>query len=89
MTGVLTSDSTVGSASNDAPPLARRELEALTSMLRSRFPERGSHEIEQLVAGVHADLAGQARVRSHLIPLTLNRCRRILTQRTRVDGLGG
>lgn len=49
-------------------------------MLRSRFPDRIAEDIDQLVADVHAQLPQHARVRTHLIPLTLNHCRNALLQ---------
>ena len=69
MTGVLDSDPTVGSASNGAAPLPRRESRTATTMLTSRFPKRrGPNQRPRC-----ADLAAPARVRAHLIALTLYR----------------
>lgn len=56
-----------------------RELEAVASMLRSRFPECRPEDIGRLVTTVYTQIAERARVRTHLIPLTLNQCRRTLT----------
>ncbi|MCP9271001.1 three-helix bundle dimerization domain-containing protein [Mycolicibacterium arenosum] len=66
-------------ATSDPAPLhPDRELEAVASMLRSRFPDCRPEDIGRLVRTVYTQLAEQARVRTHLIPLTLNRCRRTL-----------
>lgn len=57
------------------------ELVGVISALRERFPDHDQDEIERVVAEVYADLATKATVTAHLIPLTLNRSRRVLTGR--------
>lgn len=61
-------------------PMVQDELQAIVSMLCTRFPERNPEDVELLVTDVYKRLSGDARVRAHLIPLTLNRCRRLLAQ---------
>jgi hypothetical protein len=62
-----------------AGQLDRRELQSLVSMLCARFPDSSPTEVERLVTDVYCRLSESARIRSHLIPLTLNRCRQILS----------
>lgn len=68
-------DQTLGRSS------VQHELETVVSMLSVRFPERSPMELEQLVHAVYQHLSLQARIRTHLIPLTLNRSRRLLIER--------
>lgn len=67
---------------DDAPGLARTEIDAVAAMLAARFPQADRREIDALVGAVYAELASSARVHAHLIPLTLNRCRRMLARST-------
>ncbi|CAN5852661.1 hypothetical protein BH09ACT7_BH09ACT7_32790 [soil metagenome] len=62
-----------------AGQLEQRELQSMVSMLCARFPDTDPTEIAQLVTDVYYRLRENARIRSHLIPLTLNRCRQILS----------
>jgi hypothetical protein len=48
------------------------------TMLSARFPDRD--DIGRLVTQVYGELAVDARIPTHLIPLTLNRCRRLLSE---------
>jgi hypothetical protein len=50
------------------------------SSLCARFPTRRRSEVERLVADVDGQLATDASITAHLIPLTLNRSRRALAQ---------
>ena len=59
-------------------PMVHDELEGVVSALCGRFPSRSRSDIEEVVAGVYADLQRNATVTAHLIPLTLNRSRRLL-----------
>lgn len=61
-------------------PLARDELQAVVSMLCARFPERSRVEVEWLVTDLYQRLSQNARIHAHLIPLTLNGCRRVLSE---------
>lgn len=79
MTGVLAPDAVTEPCIRAAPLHADRELEAVASMLRLRFPDFSSEDIDHLVTREYTQLAQQSRVHAHLIPLTLNRCRRVLT----------
>lgn len=63
-----------------SPGLVADELAGLVSMLSARHPERDRDEIATLVTRVYGSLAADARIPTHLIPLTLNRCRRLLSQ---------
>jgi hypothetical protein len=56
----------------------RDELRQAASMLCTRFPARSRSDVERLLTDVYQALSDNARIRSHLIPLTLNRCRRLL-----------
>jgi hypothetical protein len=64
-----------------AQPMMCDELHGVVSMLCVRFPERDPVEVERLVTDVFQVLSEDARIRAHLIPLTLNRCRRTLSGR--------
>jgi hypothetical protein len=63
-----------------ADPMVHDELMGVVSTLSARFQNRSRDEIEGVVAKVHAELAKNATVTSHLIPLTLNRSRRLLSR---------
>jgi hypothetical protein len=63
-----------------AGSLTRDELRTVVSMLCARFPERSRAEVEGLVTDSYQRLSDDARIRAHLIPLTLNRCRRLLSE---------
>ncbi|WP_369832292.1 three-helix bundle dimerization domain-containing protein [Mycobacterium sp. AT1] len=62
-----------------AQPLVRDELGSVVAMLCARFPERTPREIERLVNDSYQRLWENARIHAHLIPLTVNRCRRLLS----------
>jgi hypothetical protein len=62
----------------DKGPMVRDELGAVASALCARFPDRSRSDVERVVAGVYARLVAGATVTAHLIPLTLNRSRRLL-----------
>ncbi|MDX1890810.1 three-helix bundle dimerization domain-containing protein [Mycolicibacterium sp. 050158] len=72
-----------------ARPLVADELQRVVTMLTTRFPELNRVDAEWLVTEVYQGLSSEARVRTHLIPLTLNRCRRLLTERRRTHRDGG
>ena len=61
-----------------AAPLVHDELDSVVSTLCTRLPGRTRSEVEAVVAAVYAELAAGATVTAHLIPLTLNRSRRLL-----------
>ncbi|MCV7300822.1 hypothetical protein H7J93_14410 [Mycobacterium barrassiae] len=63
-----------------AEPTVRDELDRVVSELRTRFSDRTRIDIESVVNEVYAELAARATVTAHLIPLTLNRSRRILAR---------
>ena len=58
--------------------MVRDELVAVVSALCARFPDRSRSDVERVVADVYGRLVASARVTAHLIPLTLNRSRRLL-----------
>jgi hypothetical protein len=62
--------------------MVRDELGAVVSALSARFPDRSRADIERVVAEVYAQLLTTATVTTHLIPLTLNRSRRVLSSST-------
>jgi hypothetical protein len=62
-------------------PMVSDELEAIISALWRKYPDHSCLEVEAVVAQVYAELAANAKVTAHLIPLTLNRSRRLLAQR--------
>lgn len=66
-----------------AGPMVHDELEGVVAGLCARFPSRPRTEVESVVAEVYAELASNATVTAHLIPLTLNRSRHRLN-----DGSG-
>ena len=55
------------------------ELNGLVSALCAKFPGRSRDEIETVVFDVYEQLAMGATITAHLIPLTLNRSRRLLS----------
>ena len=57
------------------------ELDGVVSALCARFPTRARNEIERVVTDVYEQLATRATITAHLIPLTLNRSRRVLSAR--------
>ncbi len=62
-----------------AEPMVHDELDGVVSALCARFPERSRGEIDAVVAEVYAELASSATITTHLIPLTINRSRRLLS----------
>jgi hypothetical protein len=66
-----------------AAPLVHDELDSVVSTLCARLPGRTRREVEAVVAAVYAELAAEATVTAHLIPLTLNRSRRLLATGSR------
>lgn len=66
-------------------PVVGDELEAIISALCQKYPEHSALDIEAVVAQAYAELAADAKVTAHLIPLTLNRSRRLLAKRLRDD----
>ena len=66
-----------------ADALVHDELEGIVAMLCVRFPHIRRREIENVVTRVYDELAGKAIVTTHLIPLTLNRSRTVLTDGSR------
>jgi hypothetical protein len=61
---------------------ATDELESIVSMLREKYPDRGADEVTALVYDVYSLLSSEATVTAHLIPLTINRCHKVLKCRT-------
>lgn len=62
-----------------AKPMVRDELAGIVTALCARFPGHSKKDVEDLVADVYAELANNATVTAHLIPLTYNRSRRLLS----------
>jgi hypothetical protein len=62
----------------DDDTMVRDELEAVVSALCARFPDRRRSDVERVVGDVYTRLVASATVTAHLIPLTLNRSRRLL-----------
>ncbi len=56
-----------------------RELDGIAASLIARHPDLDPNEIRVLVGDAYQELAETARVHTHLVALTLNRCQRILT----------
>jgi hypothetical protein len=55
------------------------ELDGVVSTLCAKFPTRSRNEVEAVVTDVYDQLATSATITAHLIPLTLNRSRRVLS----------
>jgi hypothetical protein len=55
------------------------ELNGVVSALCARFPTCSRSEIERVVTDVYEQLATGATITAHLIPLTLNRSRCVLS----------
>ena len=64
-----------------APAGLGRELDSAAASLVARYPEADPAEIRTLVSTTYEQPAATARIRTHLIPLTLDRCRRVLSER--------
>lgn len=60
--------------------LVSDELDSVVSALCARYPTRRRSEVERLVGDVYDQLAENASITAHFIPLTLNRSRRALAQ---------
>jgi hypothetical protein len=60
-------------------PMVHDELEGVVTALCARFPTRSRNEVERVVTDVYEQLAAGATIGAHLIPLTLNRSRRVLS----------
>lgn len=63
----------------DKAPMIRDELGAVVLALCAKCPDRNPSDVERVVADVYAQLVANATVTAHLIPLTLNRSRRVLS----------
>ena len=64
----------------EASPLVNDELESVVSTLCAKVPGSGRGEVVELVVQVYQQLAAEAKVTTDLIPLTLNRCSRLLVR---------
>lgn len=64
------------------------ELDSIARMLCAKHPDRSEGDVTTLVRGVYARLSSEATVMTHLIPLTMNRCQRILTAQRYSDNTG-
>ena len=62
--------------------LVTDELHSVVDMLCVRHPDVARDKIHTLVHEVYEELAAQARITTHLIPLTVNRCRKRLFEQT-------
>jgi hypothetical protein len=69
-------------------PMVHDELQGVVSALCLRFPTRWRSEVESVVADVYEQLAANATITAHLIPLTLNRSRRVLGARQVFENSG-
>ena len=69
-------------------PMVQDELEAVVSALCTRFPARSRSEVGGVVTDVYEQLATSATITAHLIPLTLNRSRRVLRARQVCENSG-
>jgi len=56
------------------------ELDAVVSMLVTRFPGHPREEVASVVGEVYRGLVSNAKVTAHLIPLTFNRSREQLAR---------
>ncbi len=59
-------------------PMVHDELDGVVSTLCAKFPTRARNEVEAVVTDVYDQLAANATITAHLIPLTLNRSQRVL-----------
>lgn len=67
-----------GSAIGGARQLDQDELRGVVDTISAKYPTHPRSEIERVVADAYQHLAVNARVTSHLIPLTLNRSLRLM-----------
>jgi hypothetical protein len=65
------------------------ELESITRMFCEKYADRSESGIESMVHDVYTHLVSEATVTAHLIPLTVNRCQRMLTKQRKsaIEGL--
>lgn len=56
------------------------ELNFIVRMLCAKYPDRSEVDVTSLVDDVYERLASEATVTAHLIPLTVNRCQKLLTR---------
>jgi hypothetical protein len=63
------------------PCTVGQELESIVSMLTPRYPDLSKDDIHVIVDTAYRDLVSSARLRAHLMPLTENRCQRLLAAR--------
>ena len=61
------------------------ELASVIRRLVDRFPDRSGAEIQDVVTVVYHRISAGATVRSHLVPLTLNRATAELMRKTDDD----
>jgi hypothetical protein len=54
------------------------ELESIVSELCGKFPDHSEDQIASLAHDVYGRLSSEATVTAHLIPLTMNRCHKVL-----------
>ncbi len=62
--------------------LSSDELDGVVDTLCKRFPDRDRDEVAALVRDSFRKLAAEARVLTHLVPLTLNRSGQVLQRTT-------
>lgn len=56
------------------------DVESVVAMLSAKHPDIARERIEALVHEVYLGLAARATITAHLIPLTINRCRKRLRE---------
>ena len=62
--------------------LVTDELDSIARALAAKFTAVSTDELREVVNDAYREIAEKARITTHLIPLTLNRARRILASRT-------
>lgn len=65
-------------AARSTPNMVEDELGSITDVLCAKYPMRSREEVHAVVGDAYLHLVSTARVTTHLIPLTLNRARRVL-----------
>ena len=60
--------------------LTTDELESISVVLESKFPEFEASDVRDVVYAAYRELAAGARIQDHLIPLTMNRARAVLSR---------
>ncbi|MEO7079498.1 MAG: hypothetical protein ABIY38_11455 [Rhodococcus sp. (in: high G+C Gram-positive bacteria)] len=69
------------------PTAVSAELASIASTLSAKFPDLAPEDVTAVVNATYARLESTARIRAHLIPLTINHARAILENKNAEHGI--